>query len=434
MANLASEIDNYLHRLYPITRSLTGNGNRETLSILREIIPIVIKEYPSGGKVYDWTIPDEWNINDAWIKDDEGNRIVDFNESNIHVVGYSEPINKKMTFDELRLNLHYLEDLPEAIPYRTTYYNRDWGFCVNKAQYEKLQNIEGKIEVCIDSEFTSDGSLTIGELVIAGKTAEERLVSTYICHPSLANDNLSGLILTAFLARSLLDGEVPNYTWRFIFIPETIGAISYCANNEDSMKAIKSGFVITTVGGPGKFGYKQSYDATNSINHIIRDVFDHSEVEYITYPFDIHGSDERQYSSLGFRINVASITRDKYHEYPYYHNSLDNLDFVNGKQIAETMKHYIKAVEYMNMDIIYKNCNPNCEVMLSKHDLYPSTGGAQIPKANDRSELDLRLWLLWHCDGKKSLAEIACALNVKIDVLYQSAQVLEQKEILQRVI
>jgi aminopeptidase-like protein len=429
---IANEMNALLQRLFPITRSLTGNGNRETLEILKEVIPLDIIEYPSGGKVYDWTIPDEWNIKDAWIKDSKGNKIIDFNNSNIHVVGYSEPINKKMTFDDLKSNLHYLEDLPDAIPYRTTYYNRNWGFCVNKAQYDTLKDVEGSLEVCIDSEFKSHGSLTIGELLIPGKSKEEILISTYICHPSLANDNLSGTVLTAFLAKKLLKEEKLNYSLRFIFVPETIGAISYCANNEKAMKAIKFGFVVTTVGGPGQFGYKQSYDAVHSINSAVEHVFAKSNIKYNKYPFDIHGSDERQYSSIGFRINTISITRDKYYEYPYYHTSLDNLDFVNGKQISETLGLYLKTLEYVDMDVVFTNCNPNCEVMLSKHDLYPTTGGAQIPKTNGRSELDLRLWLLWHCDGCKGLAEISKELNVNMSILYQSALVLEEKNILRR--
>ena len=430
---IAHQIDSYLHRLFPICRSITGDGNRQTLKVLQEIIPISIKEYPSGRHVYDWVIPDEWNIRDAWIKDEEGNRLIDFNQSNIHVVSYSEPVNRKMRFEELKPKLHYLENLPEAIPYRTTYYKRDWGFCLTKAQYEIIESKNCLLDVCIDSDFNPNGSLTIGEIVIPGKRNEEFLVSTYMCHPSLANDNLSGLILTAMLSREILQGEQPNYTWRIIFVPETIGAIVYCAMNEERMKSIKAGLVVTTVGGPGKFGYKQSFDVTHSINKIIEQVFQENNIDYIIYPFDIHGSDERQYSSVGFRINTASITKDKYYNYPYYHTSLDNLAFVNGEQVAQTLTLYQEVIRKMDSDVIYKNRFPECEVMLSKHNLYPKIGGGQLPEANGKSELDLILWLLWYCDGDKSLISIASELGVDIESLMIISGVLEKKGVLQRI-
>lgn len=432
MINQEVEIDSYLKRLFPITRSITGNGNRETLKILQEIIPLDILEYPTGQQVYDWTIPKEWNIKDAWIKDSNGNKIVDFKISNLHVVSYSTPINKKMKLVELKENLHYLENLPDAIPYRTSYYDENWGFCVSYNQYKELFKDDEEYEVCIDSEH-SNGSMSIGELLIKGKSKKEYLLSCYICHPSMANDSLSGVITTAFIAKELLKiQETLEYSYRIVFVPETIGAIAYCAKNEKAMKAIDNGLVITTCGGLGDFGYKQSWDEDNFINCMIEDLFRENQIDFLTYPFDIHGSDERQYSSQGFKINCATISKDRYYEYDYYHTSLDNLDFMTAENLNKTLSLYLQLIDKMDKNIVYKNLHPNCEVMLSKHDLYPKTGGAQLPNSNV-SALDIILWLLYYCDGSADLYEISKKLKVDISLVYAEAKQLENKKILKRI-
>jgi len=433
VSDIAIEIDAYLKRLFPICRSITGPGNRETLKILQEIAPIEIKEYPSGTEVYDWVIPSEWRVRDAWIKNRAGERLVDFGVSNVHLVSYSKPVSRNMGFDELRPHLHTHPELPDAIPYRTSYYKRDWGFCVTKEQFDVLEKTEGNLEVVIDSEFDDAGSLTVGELLIPGECKKEILISTYICHPSLANDNLSGAVMTAFLARELLKKKHRLHSYRIIFVPETIGAIAYCAMNEKAMRQIDTGLVVTTVGGPGKFGYKESFDAEHHLNAMIEEVFEEERIEYITYPFDIHGSDERQYSSQGFRMNVASITRDKYYEYPFYHTSLDNLDFVNGEQIAETLRLYMSLLSKLDGNFCYRNLFPNCEVMLSKHELYPKSGGALLPESGGKTDLDLILWLLFLCDGSFSINEIAKQINVPTNTLGDVVMKLEEKKILERV-
>ena len=350
---LINEIDYYLQCLFPITRSITGEGNRDTLRILQELVPIKIKEYPSGSEVYDWTIPDEWNIQDAWIRDSEGKKIIDFKQSNIHVVSYSENVNQKITFSELKARLYRHQTLPDAIPYRTSYYKRDWGFSVTDKQYSELENANGLLEVNINSSLNPNGSMTIGELLIEGTSKQEVLISTYICHPSLANDNLSGMVMTAFLARELLKNK-PIYSYRIIWVPETIGAISYCFMNENAMKRIDMGLVITTVGGLGDFGYKQSWQPEHPINKLIEEVFLDSGNSFIKYPFDIHGSDERQYSSQAFRINVATISKDKYYEYPEYHTSLDNLSIVSGSQISQSLDLYIKLIDKIESRRVYR--------------------------------------------------------------------------------
>ena len=431
-AALATEIDRYLKRLFPINRSITGEGNRQTLRILQELVPLTIHEVPSGTAVYDWIVPDEWNISAAWIASPDGNRIVDFQQSNLHVVSYSEPVCSLFSWEDLKQCLHVHPELPEAIPYRTSYYRRTWGFCVTHAQYQELERLGGPFEVVIDSEL-KPGSLTYGELLIPGRSSQEILLSCYICHPSMANDNLSGVLLTAFLARELLGHKERNYSYRVVFVPETIGAITYCAQHEAAMKAIDLGLVSTTVGGPGSFGYKQSFDPNHSINRLIEEVFRESGLDYVTYPFDIHGSDERQYSSQAFRINVSTISRDRYYEYPYYHSSLDDLSFVNGRQIAETYTLYLRLVNKLESRKIFRNRMTHGEVMLSRYDLYPATGGAQRPEFGARSELDLILWLLFLCDGRRDLNEISRYLEVEPEVILKLVQYLSDKQLLELV-
>ena len=431
MKDYSQEIDSYMKRLFPIMRSITGEGNRETLKILQEIAPIKIGEYSSGQKVFDWTIPDEWNMKDAWIKDSVGNKIVDFKKSNIHVVSYSLPINKKMKLDELKEHLHYLEELPEAIPYRTSYYKKEWVFCLSLNDYKKYFNDDETYEVFIDSELKA-GSLIYGELLIEGKSKKEILISTYICHPSLANDNLSGPVMTALLAKEMMNRDL-NYSYRFVFVPETIGAVAYCANNEKAMKEIDTGLVVTCVGGQGQYGYKQSYDKGAYINQLTEDVFNENDEGFKVYPFSVHGSDERQYSSQGFRINCVSICKDKYYDYEYYHTSLDDLNFVKPEYINASLNLYLQLIDKVEAQVYYKNVTPNCEVMLSKHDLYPKSGGGQNPQKSDMNELDVVLWLLFYCDEKTSLQDVACRLGLSMEWLIEIAQKLETKGILKRI-
>lgn len=430
VTDLTAQIDSYLKRLFPITRSITGDGNRETLKILQEIIPLQIKEYPSGKKVYDWVIPKEWNIRDAWIKNSKGEKIVDFKKCNLHVVSYSIPVNTRMKYADLKQHLHYREDMPGAIPYRTSYYKEDWGFCVSYSDYQKYFNSDGEYEVFIDSEL-KDGSLTVGEYVVKGESTKEFLISTYICHPSLANDNLSGPILTAFLGRELSEMR-PRYSYRIIFVPETIGAIVYCAMNEAPMKSVDCGFVVTSVGGAGKLGYKQSFDPRHYINRFIEDELRGRSPEFATHPFDVHGSDERQYSSQGFRMNVATICKDKYYEYPSYHTSADDLRFVKPENIRKTYEVYCGVIRRLESQLYYKSAVSSCEVMLSKRGLYPQGGGGMLPVNGRRDEIDILLWLLFYCDGRMPLSEIARRLEVHEDELKPTVRKLEEKGILRR--
>jgi len=430
--DIVAELNSYLKRLFPLCRSITGDGNRETLRILQELVPLSIVEFSTGQKVYDWVIPREWNIRDAWIKNSSGEKIIDFQKSNLHVVSYSAPIHKRMKLAELEEHLHFREDIPSAIPYRTSYYNENWGFCLSHDDYKRYFPDTETYEVFIDSEL-KNGSLTIGELLIRGKSDKEYLISTYICHPSLANDNLSGLVLTAMLARELMSRDL-NFSYRIVFVPETVGAISYCAHNEDAMKRIMAGFVVTTVGGPGRFGYRQSWQQDCFINAMVEETFQENGIDnFKIYPFDIHGSDERQYSSQGFRTNIVSITKDKYYDYTYYHTSLDDLNFIAAENIVACLKLHMQTIEKLDRNLTYRNLCPNCEVMLSKHDLYQKTGGGQLPVFGTRNYQDLILWLLFYCDGQKSLWQIARLLETPLHVLYNLAVQLSEKKLLQAI-
>jgi len=422
----------YLEKLFPICRSITGNGNRETLHILNEIISINIEEISSGTKVYDWVIPDEWNINNAWVMAADGKKIIDFKKNNLHVMNYSIPVNQELNWEELKPHLNTHKKIDNAIPYLTCYYNKNWGFCLNKKQYNKLkQQRDGMFRVLIESDI-KPGSLTYGECLIRGKSKKEILISCYICHPSMANDCLSGVLITAYLAKYIKQ-EIDNYwSYRIVFVPETIGAIAYCSLNEKYMKNIDMGLVITTAGGPGQFGYKQSLNNNHIINSLCEDVFKQNDINFITYPFDIHGSDERQYSSPGFRINTITITKDKYYEYPEYHTSLDNLDFVNGSQLYESFQLYCQLIDRIDLQKVYiTKCNKG-EVMLSKHGMYNHQGASLIPDKNSLTYLDVVLWVLFYCDGKHSIEQIKNKLKIDSETIDSVCSKLVSKNIIEK--
>jgi len=425
------EIDMYLRRLFDLPRSLTGEGNRETLRILQELIPLDIIEIPSGEKVFDWTIPLEWDAKEAWIESEDGERFVDLVDSNLHLVGYSSGLAcTMMSWEDLEPHLHVHPTQKDAIPYRTAYYSDDWGFCVNQKTYEKMRLNLSRFRVMIDAKKTP-GSLTYGEYRIKGNHQNEILISCYICHPSMANDSLSGVIAAAFLARELSKRNDLQHSYRFVFVPETIGAIAYCAKHTKDIKNIDRGLVMTTCGGPGDFGYKQSWDTSDEINMMIEEVFRKNNISFITYPFDILGSDERQYSSIGFRLNCITITKNKYYEYDYYHTSLDNLSYVKSENISQSIKLYVDLINIMDCDLTFRSLMPDCEVMMSKHDLYPTIGGSNLPEIDNISQLEKRMWLLFLSDGSMGLYEISRKIGVSIHSLLEEAIKLESKKLLE---
>lgn len=429
---LKNEIDYFLKKLFPLCRSITGSNNRKTLNELKKIIPLNISEISSGTKVFDWVIPKEWSIEDAYILDKNKTKIIDFKNSNLHIVSYSKPVEKEMYWDELKNKIYTHDKLEDAIPYRTSYYKEDWGFCITKKQYQRLSQAAGPFKVVIKSELKK-GSLSFGEYLLKGSTKKEIIISSYICHPSMANDSLSGVILSSLLARAISKNKKRKWNYRFIFVPETIGAISYCYQNENIIKAIDVGLLITTVGGRGSFSYKQTWNNRHWINFLIEKNFKSIKKEFKTYPFDIHGSDERQFSSQGFRINMASIFKDKYYEYKEYHSSMDNLDFVNSDQIYESYEVYLSLFEKLESLNFYKNTKQNCEIMLSKYDLYPKLGGAFNNKNHDNSLIDKILWILFLSDGKTPIEKISYDLGYKNENLEEIIKKLMDLKLIKKV-
>ncbi len=424
------ELNHYLQLLFPICRSITGNGNRLSLKILQRITPIEIKEIKSGTKVYDWVIPKEWNVKEAYIEDYQGNRIVDFDRNNLHLVSYSMKVNTIMTWEELKSHIFKSERNQEAIPYRTTYYERNWGFCVNAKQYQRLEKCSKPFKIVIDSSL-KNGYMTYGECLIKGESAREILISCYICHPSMANDSLSGVIISAFLVRYLRSINL-KWSYRIVFVPETIGSIAYCAINEAALKNIDVGLVITTAGGPGKISFKKSWNENHYINNLVKSLLMDKTSFFKEYPFDCHGSDERQYSSPGLRINCISIFKDKYYEYDSYHSSLDNLEFVKADNLYETYEIYKFLILKLEKQAIYKRVKDIGEIMLSKHNLYPKIGGDILPKKIS-NDFDLLLKVLFYIDGKLTIESIAEKINVNKSKIKKIINVLEEKNIIKNV-
>lgn len=425
-------IKKYLEILFPIARSITGKNNRLTLKILKEIVPLKIKSIKCGLKVYDWRIPGEWEIKDAFIKDKDGNKILDYKKNNLSIMNYSTRIEKKIYWSELKKKIYKHPTLKKAIPYRTSYYQKDWGFCVTDSQYKKLSKIKDKLNIKIDSKINNNGKLNYGELIIKGKYKKEILISTYFCHPSMANDNLSGVIVTTFLAAFLKNKKNLKWTYRVIFIPETIGAIAYLNKNEEKLKNIDFGLIICNCGGPGKFGYKQSWSKNHFINKLAEQTFNQSKIKFKKYFFDINGSDERQYSSPAFRINMVTISKDKYYEFPQYHNSLDNLDFVTPNNLSKSLKIYKKLIENIENLEIYKRTQAHGEIMLKKHNLQRSKGGAFLP-GNEKEKINNILWILFLIDGKTDLKTIQQKTKINKKKFKELISELKSKKIIKHV-
>lgn len=434
-------VDCLLRDLFPICRSLTGNGNRKTLERLANEVPLRIQEIPSGTKCFDWEVPPEWNVRDAWIKDFSGRKIVDFQESNIHLVNYSIPVRESLSFSELCKHIHTLPEMPDAWPYRHSYYKRDWGFCMSHSDFESMDR-NGQYEVYVDSDLNADGSLTIADCRHEGESGLEYFISTYCCHPSLANDNLSGLVLSVLLFKRLLSVET-YHSYRLIIAPETIGVISYLHRYQEEMRQSSGGFVVTTVAGQGPLGYKQSFIGKHEVdlaaNLALRGR------EYKTYVFHPDGSDERQYSSPEFRIPTGSITKDKYYEYPEYHTSMDDLNFVKAENLLATLEVYWEAIMNLERNRVLQRVDGHCEIQLGKYGLYPSIGGAVYqPAVNTESnklqpeqsideQIDAMSWLMHSLDGKTGLMEVADRSGTDMNLLYNCAERMVSAGLLKQV-
>ena len=406
-----------VRELYPICRSITGNGVRETLRRVSEHIPLKIHEVPTGTRVFDWTVPKEWNIRDAYVKNSDRIKVIDFKKSNLHVLNYSTPIRKRMSLAELREHLYTLPDHPDWIPYKTSYYQERWGFCLSQNQLDDLK--EGLYEVVIDSSLET-GNLTYAECFIPGERSDEVLISCHICHPSLCNDNLSGIALSTFLARSLQDAGL-RYSYRFIFIPGTIGAITWLALNENATDRIKHGLVVANVGDSGKLHYKKSRRGNAEIDRAVEHVLKHSGSPYEITDFSPYGYDERQFCSPGFDLAMGSLTRTPWGRYPEYHTSADDLSLVQPRYLADSCKTYFSVFDILENNNYYLNQNPKCEPQLGKRGLYRTMGGNV---ESEEAELAM-LWVLNLSDGDHSLLEIAERSELAFPAVRAAARALE---------
>jgi aminopeptidase-like protein len=412
----ANEMYQLITELYPICRSITGNGFRETLRRIGKHIPLTVHEVPTGTRVFDWTVPREWNIRDAYIKNSRGEKIIDFHKSNLHVVSYSVPIQQKLSLDELKAHLFTLPDYPAWIPYRTSYYKEDWGFCLSHEQLLAMQ--DDTFEVYIDSSL-EDGSLTYGEYYLQGESTDEVLISCHSCHPSLANDNLSGVTLTTLLAQELSQLTL-RYSYRFLFIPGTIGSITWLALNESKVSNIKHGLVVTGVGDQGKSTYKKSRRGDADIDKAAIHVLQHSGKDYDLIEFFPYGYDERQYCSPGFNLSVGCLMRTPHGRYPEYHTSADNVDFVKPLSLADSFSKCLSILHILENNTTYLNQNPKCEPQLGKRGLYQMMGGQASRKTQEMA----MLWVLNLSDGQHSLLDIASKSGLEFSLIHNAACLL----------
>lgn len=401
-------------RLYPLPRSLTGDGVRATLGILREWIPLEIHEVPSGTRVFDWEVPREWRVREAYLVTPDGRRLADFSRRNLHLVGYSAPFRGRLPLEQLRPHLHTLPDRPDWIPYRTSYWRESWGFCLPHRELESLP--PGDYEVVVDTELF-DGSMTYGELLLVGEREEEILFSTHVCHPSLANDNLSGIVVQAALARWLAAQPRRRWSYRFVFLPGTIGAIAWLARNEPSLARIRGGLVLAGLGGPGGFHYKKTRSGSAWIDPLVPLALAELGFPCAVEEFVPFGYDERQYNSPGIQLPMGLLSRTPWGRYPEYHTSADNPDFVTGAQLFESLRACAAVVEAAECNRRFRNLQPKGEPMLGRRGLYRSTGGDE--RGRER-ELAL-LWMLNLSDGTHDLLTIAQRSRLPLSLLADAA-------------
>ncbi|MEU7784085.1 DUF4910 domain-containing protein [Amycolatopsis sp. NPDC049159] len=409
-----AELHALVERLYPLCRSITGDGVRQTLDIIGEHIPLERHEVPTGTAVLDWTIPQEWNIRDAYVAAPSGERVIDFRESNLHVVGYSVPVRQRMPLSELREHLHTLPDQPSWVPYRTSYYAPAWGFCLAQEKLDALP--DGDYDVVIDSTL-ADGSLTYGEHVVPGRVTDEVIVSCHVCHPSLANDNLAGIAVAISLAQQLAS-EQPHYTYRFLFMPGTIGSITWLARNASRIEKVKHGLVLACAGDPGPLTYKKSRRDDAEIDRVLQHVL--RSREHRVVDFSPYGYDERQFCSPGFNLGVGSLTRTPYAGYPEYHTSADNPSFVSPAAMEDTLGALKDAFGVLDRNRRYVNLSPYGEPQLGKRGLYDSLGGRSDAKQAQMA----MLWVLNLSDGEHSLLDIAERAGLPFDIVDVAARAL----------
>ncbi len=418
------EMHAFMARAFPICRSITGDGVRQTLDLIGEHLPLTIHEVPTGTRVFDWEVPREWNIRDAWIADAEGNRVVDFADNNLHVMGYSVPVDATLSLEELEPHLYSLPDKPDAIPYVTSYYKERWGFCLTHASREKLA--PGQYHVHIDSTL-ADGSLTYAECILPGESEEEVFLSTYVCHPSMANNELSGPAVTTWIGK-WLQSAPRRYTYRIVFIPETIGSITYLSRNLDALKArVKLGFNLTCIGDEGGYSYVASRYGNTTADRVIHNVLSLKHPGHVRYSFLERGSDERQYGAPGVDLPLVSVCRSKFGKYPEYHTSLDNLDLVTPAGLAGGYEVIRDCLEAFEANHTYRVICLG-EPQLGRRGLYPTVS----TPGSGRSVRTLTN-LVAYCDGDNDLIAISDLIGTPVRELVPLVEKLEAAELLRRV-
>jgi aminopeptidase-like protein len=408
--------------LYPICRSITGNGIRQSLRLLQGTVPLGLHEVPTGTQVFDWTVPKEWNIRDAYIKNEAGVRVVDFQQCNLHVLNCSVPVRRKMSLTELTPHLFTLPETPDWIPYRTSYYRENWGFCLSHRQLQQLEDRE--YEVCIDATL-EPGHLTYGEYRIQGATDDEVLISCHSCHPSLCNDNLSGMAIATRLAR-LLEGVSLRYSYRFLWIPGTIGSITWLSFNEAILPRIKHGLVLSCLGDAGPFTYKRSRRGDTDVDRAVEHVLRHSGRGFQVLDFTPYGYDERQYCSPGINLSVGCFMRTPNGRYPQYHTSADDLTLVSPSALGESLQQLLRVVQVFEENCHCLNLNPKCEPQLGRRGLYREMGGIKDAAAREMA----MLWVLSLSDGQHDLLEIAIRSGIPFDQISQAADALREAGLL----
>ncbi len=418
------QLHDFISRLYPWCRSITGDGLRKSLTALKDFVPVELYEVPSGTQVLDWAVPSEWNIRDAWIADASGRRVVDFQRNNLHVVNYSSPVQKRLTLAELKTHLHSLPDHPDWIPYRTSYYKETWGFCLAHRQLQSLP--EGDYDVCIDSTL-KPGHLTFAEFRIQGESANEFLVSAHSCHPSLANDNLSGMAIAARLAQ-ILQGRRLRNSYRFLWAPGTIGAITWLAQRREVLPHIHGGLVLSCLGDSGKFHYKRSRRDSATVDRVVEHMLKESGRDHAVEAFEPMGYDERQFCSPGFNLPVGRLSRTPNGRYAEYHTSGDNLKFIRAEALAGSLETLLKIVEAWEANRTFRNLAPCGEPQLGKRGLYRTTGGL----ASTASENAL-LWVLNLADGEHSLIDISKRSGLTLSVISAAVKRLVEAGLLAEV-
>jgi len=413
-ADLGRQMHEFISELYPICRSITGDGVRETLRIISLSVPLNVQEVPTGTAAFDWVVPREWNIRDAWVKNGRGEKIVDFRRSNLHVLNYGAPVHKKVRLAELDEHLFSMPDRPDWIPYRTSYYKDAWGFCLSDNQRRQL--VDDEYEVLIDSTL-EPGHLTYGEYYLPGESEDEILISCHVCHPSLCNDNLSGISVATFLAKALMTRR-RRYSYRFLFIPGTIGSITWLSRNQDGVSRIKHGVVLTCVGDRAGFTYKKSRRGNTEIDRAFLDALKRSGQEWKSIEFYPYGYDERQFCSPGFNLAVGCLMRSQHGTFPEYHTSADDLHLVSPDALRDTYRLCLEVFEMLEHNCVYVNQNPKCEPQLGKRGLYGSVGGAT-------PGLEMAyLWVLNFSDGEHSLLDIAERSGIHFPKIVQAALAL----------